>query len=91
MSMTHPRPATPTRTLGNLHDVEGFVRAGIPAGKIVDALATQLALNAALRVLQQTDGNLSALLRERPSPVIGKWREDVRKAIRVALDAGAAA
>lgn len=91
MSMTRPTPAAPTRTLGDLPDVEGFVRAGIPAGKIVDTLATQLALNAALRALQQTDGNLSALLREKPSPVVRKWREDVRKAIRVALDAGAAA
>ncbi|UPT53161.1 hypothetical protein [Synechococcus phage Ssp-JY42] len=89
--LTHPTPPQPARTLGDLPDVPGFVRAGIPAGKIVDALAAQLALNAALRVLQQTDGNLSALLRERPSPVVAKWREDVRTAIRIAVDAGAAA
>lgn len=89
--LTNPTPAAPTRTLGDLPDVPGFVRAGVPAGKIVDALAQQLALNTALRVLQQTEGNLSALLRERPSPVVAKWREDVSKAIRVVKDAGAAA
>lgn len=67
--------------------VPSFTRLGDAANAAVEDLALRLALNHAVKALALTEGNLTVLLKEKPSASLGKWREEVRKALQVATDA----
>jgi hypothetical protein len=71
--------------------VPGFVTAGDAANAALETLALRLALRLAVNVLKRTDENITVMLEEGPSVTLGKWREEVRKALQVAEHAGEAA
>lgn len=71
MSLTRTTPPQPSRTLGDLPDVDGFVKVGDVAAEIVDVLADQAAAAAegkgwSMLVLQEM-AKSALRLRERTS------------------------